>query len=688
MTLLRPRAKALRAVGAPLLSIILNCALICGGLPERFQLSKTIFIPKASGSSAPGDFRPISISSTLSRCFHKVLANRLNKSLCLEPEQRGFIKEDGINENIFLLDLILNRARAKVKETHLATLDLVKAFDSVNHEAIVRALGAWGADKFFVDYISDIYSKSKTVFILPESTSQPFHPTCGVRQGDPLSPLLFNLVIDGLIRKIKDSPVGIRVDGLNIGISAYADDIILFAETRQGLQHSLDQASLLLKSCNLVISAPKSFSISIAADGKNQRTKIVDGNFMVDRNPLRSIKINDKFKYLGVEFSSEGILAANPAKEVEGLVSKIKNSRLKPNQKLYALRVHVLPKLYHAGILARSTIGMLKRADVAIRHFVRKILYLPKDSPNAFIHTSTSEGGLGIPSLRTLFPEMRAKRLEKLKKNMPTSVLDGDGGDFLMANIRRATDNAVGTKSSIFWSNQLDASVDGAALKSSYKVATQNRWVEQPLGPLVGRDFVNAVKLKINALPTLSRLKRGRPGDRLCRAGCHRKETLNHVLQNCHRTHGKRIHRHDHMVKFLRAHLEGRRFTVHTEPIFDTPCGKRKPDVVAIKEKLAYVIDAQVVGDSVCLKGADRRKIKYYAENETLVQKIKDLYKVDSVEVLSLTLNWRGVWSPQSAKSLLERKLIPGSMLSSISARVLIGGISCFNYFNRSTSRR
>ncbi|KAG8171631.1 hypothetical protein JTE90_013064 [Oedothorax gibbosus] len=680
--------RELKSIGAPLLTIILNLALLCGGLPPRFTESRTIFIPKSSDSIGPGDFRPISISSVICRCLHKVFANILAGSLGLQPEQRAFIKEDGINENLFLLDLVLNRARSTFKDTHLAAIDLTKAFDSMSHASIITALATRGVDRGFINYIRDLYANSITAFHINGQAGEAFHPTCGVRQGDPLSPILFNLVVDTLITKIKESPVGISIDGIKVAVSAYADDLILFAETKLGLQSNLNLAQEVLSSCNLLINSSKSFTLSILADARNRQTKVVPGNFTVNQAPLPSVGVDGSFKYLGLMFNSFGLIWADPASQIQDLINTLKGTPLKCNQKLFIVRNILIPKVFHASILSRTPLGVLKKADIRVRDFIRKILHLPKDCPNAYIHANVDDGGLGVTSLRTKVPELRLKRLEKLKRNMPEEAIGGSAGDFLLLNIKKAIDNCVGTFGRLYWRDHLSQSVDGTPLAGQRVIPKMHSWVAAHNPSLVGRDFANAIKLRINALPTNSRLRRGRAGDRYCRAGCRCKETLNHILQNCARTHGKRIARHDHIVNNIKAHLEQKGCQVFSEPIFDTPVGKRKPDIIAIRQGSALVIDAQVVGDSVDLNRAHRRKVNYYADNVTLVDGIKALYGVDVVRFYSTTLNWRGVWSQESLNSLLEERVIPRSMIPSLPTKVLIGGLASFNFFCKSTSSR
>ncbi|GBN75980.1 Retrovirus-related Pol polyprotein from type-2 retrotransposable element R2DM [Araneus ventricosus] len=664
-----------------------NIFLLCRQLPDRFSRARTIFLPKKRDAKEPGDFRPISLTPIPARLFSKVLARRLAPTVRLDPEQRGFIPSDGIAQNTFLLDFVLRHSKEKSKRTFVASLDLRKAFDSVSHEAVFSALKAQAVDHRFVELIQSIYSKSSTSFA--PFPGHKFSPTCGVKQGDPLSSILFNLVVDQLIKKLK-GPVGLDIDGPTLSVSAYADDILLFASSAVGLQHLLNEAAEFLEKCNLFVNCSKSFTISILADAKTKKTKVDSATpFYIKSDSLRILKTCDSFKYLGVNFSAKGLLAEDCCPTLKDYLTKLKSAPLKPQQRLWILKNTLLPKLFHLLVLSSVTAGKLAKLDSVTRAFVRGALFLPNDCPNSFIHASVADGGLGVPSFRVSVPLWRRSRLGGLGAVMSGGSLSGTAGGYLQRLSDRVISIQISDNPNAYFRQKLYNSVDGAALASSFKVKDQNLWVQSRNKFLSGRDYVNLLKTKIACLPTASRCARGRPAkDKYCRAGCPRKETLNHIPQTCPRTHGKRIMRHEAVANYVKRACENRGYEVVTEPLYRTTIGNRKPDILAKKGDKVLVIDAQVVGDSVDLDRANDRKIHYYRDNLDLDQQIQSKYGTHDVSYLGVTLNIRGVWSAKSANDLVNKfKILSRTDVPVVSTRVLIGTFASFTMFSRSTAR-
>lgn len=159
------------------------------------------------------------------------------------------------------------------------------------------------------------------------------------------------------------------------------------------------------------------------------------------------------------------------------------------------------------------------------------------------------------------------------------------------------------------WAAKLYQSVDGSGLKDSVKTTHQHQWVADGSRFLSGKDFINCVRVRISALPTRSRTTRGSTRERRCRAGCLAQETLNHVLQHCHRTHAARIRRQDAVLNYVERKICSGGYKVERETRYMTALGLRKPDIVATLGQTAVVLDAQVVSEQTNLNEAHIRKI-------------------------------------------------------------------------------
>lgn len=147
-----------------------------------------------------------------------------------------------------------------------------------------------------------------------------------------------------------------------------------------------------------------------------------------------------------------------------------------------------------------------------------------------------------------------------------------------------------------------------------------------------------------------------------------------------------RIKRHDEILDYIKNKNIKNKSKIIKEPHFKTPDGLRKPDLVVIRNNSAVILDAQIVGDQIDLNKANSEKINYYKNNASLCQQILSKYNCVDLKTIGITLNWRGIWSEQSLSDLLENKLINRYDIKVISSRTLIGGLACWNVFNRRTT--
>lgn len=650
-----------RAVSVSVRALFYNLVLMTGSLDDELKRARTVLIPKGSGNISVDNMRPLSITSVVVRQLHKVFAKRFKNTHEFDKSQRAFIDCDGTVENLSILSTILADARMSKSEVHLATVDLRKAFDSVFHWIIIQTLKQMGCPKPFINYIDKLYSNSTTT-LQYGSRDTILKVKQGVLQGDPISPLLFNAVIDRAIKQLPKG-VGYMINGMLFNCIAYADDIITVASTKEGLQSSLDCLTKTLASFGLKVNADKSSTLSLVPSGKEKKIKVIEqAQFRVDGNLLRAIGVLDAWKYLGIHFtgSEKSGCAVNLAADLE----KISRAPLKPQQRLKMLSMVVVPRHLHTLVLGRTNKGLLRGMDLTIRSYVRKWLYFPKDIPLAYFYADICNGGLGIPNLSQQVPLIKKSRLTKFisKHNDTANVFKQS--QYVQRQLKwcdemlsEIGDNVTRSKKSLFWRNVLCNMVDTNDLKDAHFDAASNSWVRRHADKLSGRDYIHYHHIRAGCLPSKARTGRGTDNNRHCRAGCMVSETNYHTIQQCHRSNFVRCDRHDRVVKMLRDHLSKRaNVEVMVEPRFKTVEGLKKPDLILKNATKATVIDVQVVSGR-SMERDHATKVAKYRDVRGMDDLIKSRYRVNAVEFQAITISYKGVIEKKSSRMLKDLNL-------------------------------
>ncbi|XP_050232953.1 uncharacterized protein LOC126681456 [Mercurialis annua] len=216
---------------------IFNDFCSTGLFPKGLNTAFLILIPKVKGASNIKDFRPISLINGIFKLLSKVLANRLAPCLpdIISENQFGFIKGRSIHECHSIASEIINLSSRRKEQNFLIKLDFQKAFDSISWSFIMGVLRQMKFSSLWVDWISSLLSTSQLSVLINGSPSENFYMERGVRQGDPLSPMLFVIAAEGfkiLIDKAKDLGLiqGIRIEDYHesLSILQFADDTLLF----------------------------------------------------------------------------------------------------------------------------------------------------------------------------------------------------------------------------------------------------------------------------------------------------------------------------------------------------------------------------------------------------------------------------------------------------------------------------
>jgi len=169
------------------------------------------------------------------------MANRLAGLLqqMVSPIQSAFIKGRFIQDNFMLVQQTARFLHQQKQPRILLKLDISKAFDSVSWPFLLEVLQQLGFGQLWRDIISGLLSSSSTQVLLNGVPGDLIHHRRGLRQGDPLSPMLFILIMDVLGHMItKATSEGLLLPlssrGLQHRISMYADDVALFLRPESG----------------------------------------------------------------------------------------------------------------------------------------------------------------------------------------------------------------------------------------------------------------------------------------------------------------------------------------------------------------------------------------------------------------------------------------------------------------------
>jgi hypothetical protein len=189
-----------------ILTVIYNRCLEERDVPEMWKTSKTILIHKKGDAKDASNFRPIALMSCIYKLFMSFMANRLvnfsiNNNL-LSASQKSARPTEGCYEHTFLLQSLVLDAKRHQKNLYLAWLDLKNAFGSVPHDVIWVTLEHLGVPDSVVQLVSNVYTNASTVINTPSGLTPTISLLSGVKQGCPLSPILFNLCIEIILRSI------------------------------------------------------------------------------------------------------------------------------------------------------------------------------------------------------------------------------------------------------------------------------------------------------------------------------------------------------------------------------------------------------------------------------------------------------------------------------------------------------
>ena len=265
----------------------------------RHTCIKVLF--KKGDPHIPGNYRPISILPVLYKLFSMVLHARLEKYL--EPQQSadqaGFRKGYCCDDHLLTVALIQEKCSEFNQDLWIAAVRFEKAFDSVSHEAIWRALQEQGVPPKCIDVLTRLYAK-QTGQVVSDRTSRTFKLERGTKQGDPMSPALFNAVLESIMRPLQQAwqkkRYGLNMCCRRLTNLRFADDILLVGQTRAATKHMLEDLAVQAGRVGLKLHLGKT---KILSNVQNRRGVLAQRHVQVGDGTVEVLPFTEGTAYLG-----------------------------------------------------------------------------------------------------------------------------------------------------------------------------------------------------------------------------------------------------------------------------------------------------------------------------------------------------------------------------------------------------
>ena len=273
-------------LGSPLLHTLLvdmfNDMLLRGYLDPSWHNTIFQMLPKSGDLKDPSNWRPIAILPVIYKIFSKMVCNRLRGVLNeYQPDdQYAFRPNRNINDVFIILESMIGKCMQYDTPLWMVSIDLRKAFDKIEFSPLLDALRVQGISEPYVQLISELYSKQWGCV----KGSTWFRICRGVKQGDVISPLLFNAALEVAFQAWKERLTyhGILLadDAERLTNIRYADDVMLYAKSLEELHTMLTMLMEELEKIGLHLNSAKTKILSTVQNVPHFLD--VAGNFYLD----------------------------------------------------------------------------------------------------------------------------------------------------------------------------------------------------------------------------------------------------------------------------------------------------------------------------------------------------------------------------------------------------------------------
>lgn len=221
------------------LDIIMTMTLIFndieknGNKMKNFNKGVMCLLYKKKDKKRIENYRPVTLLNTDYKLLTKAIANKLGKvgANLIHPNQQGFIPKRSLYDSTRLTRMMIDYCEIKEENGCIVSLDQEKAYDKIAHDYLWIVLQHMNFPQNFINLIKELYKDANTEVMVNGFAIDPIKVKRGVRQGDPMSCLLYNIAIEPLASALRQSELqGFKIKGTaeKVLVSLFADDTLVY----------------------------------------------------------------------------------------------------------------------------------------------------------------------------------------------------------------------------------------------------------------------------------------------------------------------------------------------------------------------------------------------------------------------------------------------------------------------------
>jgi archaellin len=339
----------------------------------------------------------------------KALAMRLQRVIpnIVHLDQSGYIKGRFIGDNIRTITDIIEFTSLKNMPGIIAFLDFEKAFDSISWNFLLKCLQTYNFGERFIKWVKIMYTDIESCVTNNGYSSSFFNLSRGIRQGCPLSALLFILVVETLAIKIRHSPSikGININGRRVTLSQLADDTTLFLEDSESLKNVLELIDKFYLCSGLKLNREKTDAMWIGSLKQNKE------------KPLKINWTNKPIKSLGIWFSLDNNDAIEQnykekLKNISTLLHIWSQRDLSLKGKITVLKSIVMPQILYVASCLYVPDWVTEYVDKIFFKFLWN--WKPHKIKKNVIISDIQNGGLKMPHFPSMVQALKIMRIKRI----------------------------------------------------------------------------------------------------------------------------------------------------------------------------------------------------------------------------------------------------------------------------------